>query len=175
MPFSSKKVCKPARLIRVLNYKLIQSSNPHQAALSLTIGFYLGIFPIFGFTTVLCLLAGYIFRLNQPITLLVNILIAPLQLLLAFPFFVGGNFLFSELSSIQLTMNFDELLQFLKTDCMGYLIQYGIRSMSNWSVSGLLTGVPFYKLILFLTRRFSGRKKTSIFRHWFHTHFWQND
>jgi uncharacterized protein (DUF2062 family) len=48
--------------------------------LTLAIGLILGLFPIFGATTTLCVLAALWLRLNQPVILLVNWISAPLQL-----------------------------------------------------------------------------------------------
>ena len=55
-------------------------------AITLTAGVVLGIFPVYGGPTVLCLLAALLFRLNAPALQLVNQLSTPLQLMLLGPF-----------------------------------------------------------------------------------------
>ena len=49
-------------------------------------GLVLGIFPVYGCPTVLCVLAALVFRLNAPALHLVNQLSSPLQLTLLIPF-----------------------------------------------------------------------------------------
>lgn len=55
-------------------------------AIMLAVGFVLGILPMYGIPTVLCLLAALAFRWNSPALQLLNQLISPLQLALALPF-----------------------------------------------------------------------------------------
>ena len=65
---------------------LAQGLTPERLALSLALGLVLGLFPIVGATTLLCLAAGFAFRLNHVALQLANHLAYPLQvpLLLAF-------------------------------------------------------------------------------------------
>src|SRR5512134_1071225 len=65
---------------------LRQGLTPEALALSLAVGLVLGVFPIIGATTILCGLAGSVFRLNHVALQLANYLAYPLQvpLILAF-------------------------------------------------------------------------------------------
>ena len=63
-------------------------------ALSVALGFVLGICPLFGVPTVLCGIAAVVLRLNFPALQLVNYLVYPLQLLLLWPFARLGKLLF---------------------------------------------------------------------------------
>ncbi len=67
--------------------QLTQGVTPKKLAWSCALGITLGIFPILGSTTLLCLVAGIVLKLNQPILQAVNYLIYPAQLVL-FPIFV---------------------------------------------------------------------------------------
>jgi hypothetical protein len=58
---------------------------PERAALLLSVGLVLGVFPINGIPTVLCLIAAFVFRLNAPALQLLNSLSTPLQLALLLP------------------------------------------------------------------------------------------
>jgi hypothetical protein len=59
--------------------------SPETIALILALGLVLGIFPVFGCPTLLCVLAAVMFRLNLPAIQLVNQLSSPLQLALLIP------------------------------------------------------------------------------------------
>ena len=58
---------------------------PERAALLLAVGLVLGVFPIAGIPTLLCLLAALILRLNAPVLQLLNSLTSPLQMVLLLP------------------------------------------------------------------------------------------
>ena len=60
--------------------QLTQGITPEKVALTLAVGSALALFPILGTTTLLCLLAGILLRLNQPIIQMVNALCTPLHL-----------------------------------------------------------------------------------------------
>ena len=57
-----------------------QGITPDKIALTIAIGSCMAMFPIIGATTLLCLLAGIIYRLNQPILHLINQALFPLHL-----------------------------------------------------------------------------------------------
>ena len=65
---------------------LKQGTAPEKIALSLSMGFVLGIFPVIGSTTLLCAAAAFMFKLNLPAIQLVNYFVYPLQLGLLLPF-----------------------------------------------------------------------------------------
>ena len=60
--------------------------SPEAIALVLAVGVVLGVFPVFGAPTLLCLAAAVLFRLNLPALQLVNQVTAPLQWALLIPF-----------------------------------------------------------------------------------------
>lgn len=64
----------------ILLAQLRHGVTADKIALTLAIGLILGLFPIFGTTTTLCVLAALWLRLNQPMIQLVNWIAAPLQL-----------------------------------------------------------------------------------------------
>jgi uncharacterized protein (DUF2062 family) len=67
-------------LIDPIVAQLTQGITPEKVALTLAVGSALALFPILGTTTLLCLLAGVLLRLNQPIIQMVNALCTPLHL-----------------------------------------------------------------------------------------------
>lgn len=73
---------------------LRQGLSPEGLAWSLAVGLGLGISPLFGTSTALCVGVGLAFRLNQPALQLANYLVYPLQLLLLLPFIRLGEWIF---------------------------------------------------------------------------------
>jgi len=63
-------------------------------ALSVALGFVLGIIPVLGITTIMCALVAIIFRINMPAIQLINYFVYPLQLILFIPFLKFGAFIF---------------------------------------------------------------------------------
>jgi uncharacterized protein (DUF2062 family) len=59
--------------------------SPEETAMLLSVGLVLGVFPIMGCPTVLCLLAAFVLRLNLVALQLLNNLTSPLQLGLLLP------------------------------------------------------------------------------------------
>ena len=50
MPFGKRYIRTTTQILRELKAQFIQSTSPKQTALSVAIGFYAGIFPVFGLT-----------------------------------------------------------------------------------------------------------------------------
>jgi len=59
--------------------------SPATIALILAVGLVLGVFPVYGCPTVLCVVAALALRLNVPALQLINQLVSPLQLALWVP------------------------------------------------------------------------------------------
>jgi hypothetical protein len=72
----------------------LRGMSPEAMALSIALGFVLGVFPVPGCPTLLCALAALILRLNGPAVQAVNYLVYPLQLALFAPFMRLGGRLF---------------------------------------------------------------------------------
>lgn len=70
-------------------------SCPKNMALSLTVGVCLALFPVIGMTFLLGLMVAVVFRLNHLIVQSLNLLLAPFQLLLIYPFIKAGNLVFA--------------------------------------------------------------------------------
>ncbi|HEY4416100.1 MAG TPA: DUF2062 domain-containing protein [Verrucomicrobiae bacterium] len=81
------------RVIALMVAQFTQGVTPQKIALTVALGMSLGIFPILGATTALCAVAGFWFKLNQPVIQLVNWLASPLQLSLILVFVRLGEWL----------------------------------------------------------------------------------
>jgi uncharacterized protein (DUF2062 family) len=61
-------------------------ASPEKLAWSIAVGLLIGINPVIGSTTILCLAVAFIFRLNVAASQLGNHIVYPLQLILILPF-----------------------------------------------------------------------------------------
>ncbi len=82
------------RLVQPLLDLLKQGVTPEKLALSVSLGAVFGIFPALGWTTALCALIGFVWRLNLPAIQLVNYFMYPIQIAFLLPFFRLGEKLF---------------------------------------------------------------------------------
>jgi uncharacterized protein (DUF2062 family) len=71
----------------------LETLSPEQAALLFSVGLVLGVFPIVGFPSVLCLLAAFGLRLNVAALQALNNLCSPLQWALWLPLEKAGAWL----------------------------------------------------------------------------------
>lgn len=68
------------RFVRPIVGQLTQGGSPRKIALTLALGFALGVFPIIGATSLLCVLVGAAMKLNQPLLQAANWAAAAAQL-----------------------------------------------------------------------------------------------
>ncbi len=142
-------------ILATLSQALKQGTTPHKLAATCAIGVVVGIFPILGTTTLLCLGIAILLRLNIAILQLVNYLVTALQVLLILPFIQAGIYLFG-LKPFAYTQ--EELITLFKNDFWHLLHESG-RSISAGIGAWLLISVPVFILIyypcLFLFRKWS--------------------
>ena len=67
------------RMLEAILAQLRQGITPRKIALTIALGVVLGLFPVLGTTTVLCLLTGVLLKLNQPAIQAASWLVWPLQ------------------------------------------------------------------------------------------------
>lgn len=124
---------------------LRQGLSPGKLAASVAIGIGISIFPVFGATTLLCLIAAYLGRLNQPTVQLINYLAGPLQLLLLIPFIRLGERLFH---APRLPLAAHQIISHIKADTFGAIHFFWT---STWhAVVAWLLVVPLASLLLTL-------------------------
>jgi uncharacterized protein (DUF2062 family) len=63
----------------------VNGLSPATIALMLAVGVVLGVFPVYGCPTILCVGAAFVLRVNAPALLLINQLTTPLQLAMFLP------------------------------------------------------------------------------------------
>ncbi|MFP4023703.1 MAG: DUF2062 domain-containing protein [Thiohalospira sp.] len=99
------------KLIKPLVNFLKEGLSPEKLALSVALGFTIGILPVLGITTIMCALVAVIFRINMPAIQLINYFVYPLQLVLFIPFLKFGAFIFHSEGLIFSISFIKELLQ----------------------------------------------------------------
>jgi uncharacterized protein (DUF2062 family) len=124
---------------------LAQGLTPERLALSLAVGLVLGLFPIVGVTTLLCVAAGFAFRLNHLALQLANHLAYPLQLPLVLAFVRLGERL---VGAPRVSFDPLELVRHFGRDAAGFLREFGLTGLHGilgWSLvaPGLLLAVFF--------------------------------
>ena len=152
------------RVVRPVLNLLRQGSTPEKIALSIAFGLVMGIFPSLGWTTVMCLLAAVIFRLNLPVMQLVNYFAYPLQLVMLIPFIRAGEFLFH---SVRLSLSLPQILAMIKTDvwhAIKVLWIATVHAIAAWALIAPLAIYVIYRILSPMLRRLalasglSGRK-----------------
>jgi uncharacterized protein (DUF2062 family) len=132
------------RMIRPIVGLLKQGITPEKIALSLALGIVLGIFPVIGVTTLLCIAAAFLFKLNLPAIQLVNYLVYPLQLVLLLPFYRAGEWLFR---AEHLPLSVKEILAMMDED-LWETILFLWETTANAMVVWVLLA-PFMVLFLY--------------------------
>lgn len=132
-------------MVAPIRLQLLQGITPRQVALTLALGGVLGIFPILGASTPLCLLAGVSLRLNQPLIQLINYLVYPVQLLLLIPFYRAGERLFG--ADPVPIVDVSGLIARFGEDAWQFLLDYGrvgLYGVAVWClVAPLLTALVY--------------------------------
>ncbi|MGH8540976.1 MAG: DUF2062 domain-containing protein [Stenotrophobium sp.] len=126
-----------------------QGITPEKIALTLALGAVLGVFPILGSTMILCGLAGWRLKLNQPIIQVINYFVYPLQLILLLPFYRAGEALFRQ-PPVPL-FSVTELVQRFAAGPLKFITDYGMVALYGIAVWCLLAPVAA-PLIYGLTR-----------------------
>ncbi|MGD0791911.1 MAG: DUF2062 domain-containing protein [Terriglobales bacterium] len=141
------------RLVRPILQLLTQGITPEKIALSLAFGIMLGVFPVLGTTSLLCLIAALLFRLNLAAVQLVNILVYPLWFALLIPFVRVGERLFGV---PPLAMTGSQMLALAHADFLhsvSVLWLTALRSAAAWLLVGPLGIIVLYLILAPMIRR----------------------
>lgn len=131
----------------------MQGVTPHKVALSIALGFSLGIFPVLGATTTLCIFVGVWLRLNQPIIQLVNWLVYPLQLAWLLMFIRLGEWL---MRAPPLSFSISVMLQTLRESPAKFLQAFGLAAIHGtigWLFIAPCLSAATYAILLPLLKR----------------------
>jgi uncharacterized protein (DUF2062 family) len=128
--------------------QLTQGITPEKIALTLSVGSALALFPIFGTTTLLCLLAGIVLKLNQPIIQLVNMLCATIHFPLIVCLFRMGHMMFGvPYTHLGLGM-MHHMLDTFWEDPTKFFERFGVDALHAIAAWAVLA--PFWMIIVYL-------------------------
>lgn len=137
------------RVVAPIVAQLKQGITPEKIALTLALGAVIGIFPILGATTLLCALAGFWLRLNQPVIQLVNYFVYPLQIALLLPYYRAGETLFGQPPVPIFSVT--ELAQRFQASPLQFMADYGLVGLYGITVWGL-SAPPLIAVLYYGTR-----------------------
>ncbi len=134
------------RIMGVVAAQLKQGISPGKVALTVALGVTLGIFPIMGATTLLCIVAGLCLKLNQPIMQLVNWLVSALQLALIQVFVRLGEWL---TRAERVTFSIPELIKKFHESPRKFLEEFGVTGLH--AIVGWLAVAPVLIPLLYFS------------------------
>jgi hypothetical protein len=123
---------------------LKEGLTPETLALSLALGGTLGLFPVVGATTALCVAAGVALRLNHPALQLANFAVYPLQLPLVLAFVRLGERI---VGASPIPFSVERLLIVFREDPLGFLGRFGWTGLHG--VLGWLSVAPLFGAALY--------------------------
>ncbi len=133
------------RVLDVIVGQLKQGITPQKISLTIALGIALGIFPILGATTLLCLGFGLWLKLNQPIIQAVNYLVSALQLLMILVFVRIGEFV---VRATPVSFSIPELFRKFHESPMEFLRVFGMTGVHG--IIGWLLVAPELTLLLYI-------------------------
>lgn len=125
--------------------QLTQGVTPGKIALTLAVGSALALFPILGTTTTLCLIAGIILGLNQPIIQAVNALCIFIYIPLIVAFVRLGDALTGTARS---SLDVPLMVSILSRSPRGFLHQFG--TTASHAILGWGIVIPFWIPVVYL-------------------------
>src|ERR1700689_5282532 len=136
------------RVRGVILTQLRQGITAEKISLTLAIGLVLGLFPIFGTTSALCVLAGLWLKLNQAMIQLVNWFAAPLQLPGIYLFVRIGEWL---THSAPVQFSIPGLVQQFRASPLQFLRLFGMTGLRAGlavvMIAPLIAGVVYVALL----------------------------
>jgi len=148
------------RLLNPILGLLRQGITPEKIALSIALGITLGVTPVLGSTSILCLLTAVVLRLNLPAIQLVNYFAYPLQFVLLIPFIRAGEWIFAvEPAKLSLA----RIVNLIRTDvwaAIGILWTTTMHALVAWFALGSLASLLLYLLLAPALRRLARSVQT---------------
>jgi uncharacterized protein (DUF2062 family) len=135
------------RLILPILALLRMGATPEKLAWSIAIGTMIGINPMLGTTTLLCLAIAFVFRLNVAASQLANHVVYPLEILLVVPFINLGSRLFR---TAPLPLTPGSLLHAARTNPIALTRQLWLWEWHAWIIWAIIAiiGAPLLALAI---------------------------
>jgi uncharacterized protein (DUF2062 family) len=119
--------------------------SPERIAWTIALGVVLGVFPIMGSTTLVCLFAGWLLRLNQPVLHVFKTLVYPLHLALILVFIRLGERLYGV---PLISFSIPQLLARFKEDPLQFVRDFGMAAWHGVSAWLLIAPVAAFLIKL---------------------------
>jgi hypothetical protein len=129
---------------------LQQGMSPEKVALSVTLGGTLGVIPIPGLSTGLCIVAASVLRLNHAVIQMFNYAAYPLQLLLLGVYVALGNQWFGSNVSVD---SFKALSTFLQNDFWTNVLL--LKNIAFHATVAWLATSPLLAIVVYFSARFA--------------------
>lgn len=139
--------------------QLKRGITPEKLSWTIALGLTLGIFPILGSTSLVCLIAGYFLKLNQAILHLFKALTYPLHLALILVFIHIGQHL-NGVPPIRFSI--PQLLSRFKDDPAQFASDFGMAAwygIEAWSIAAIFLIPLLYFISLPILRKLLGKVK----------------
>ncbi len=148
-------------MVDPITAQLTQGLTPERLALTVALGAAIGLFPVLGTTTLLCIGFGLALRLNQPALQAVNYACTPLQL----PFIIfalhAGHRLFG---SGEISLNPATMMTEFWADPLQFVRTYGrlaLQGIAVWALLAAPIAWVTYQLSLPLLHRAAHRLRST--------------
>ncbi|HRW63652.1 MAG TPA: DUF2062 domain-containing protein [Bacteroidales bacterium] len=131
---------------------LQQGVSPESLALAIAAGFVIGVFPVVGVTSVLCIIISVLLKLNVAVVLVVHYFVFPLQIILLIPYYRLGAFVFG-IRKIIVEFHWQKLylFDFLWQD-FHLMLHLIIGALIVWFIFAVLSGIIIFRLSLYFLR-----------------------
>lgn len=145
------------RAVQPMLNLLRQGITPEKLALSIALGFTLGVTPVIGSTSLLCAIAALWLRLNLPAIQLANYLVYPLQFLLLIPFLRIGEWM---VAAEPAPLSVGKIVAMIRADVWHAITSLWIatlHALAAWSLLGAIASAVLYFVLAALFRRWQER------------------
>ena len=142
--------------------QLTQGITPEKIALTFAVGSACALFPILGTTTILCIAAAIVLKLNQPLIHVLNQLLLPAYIPVMYACIRLGEVLFG---APPISFNIVRMTELFWNHPMDFLHQFGataLHAVVAWCLLAPIVGAAIYFTALPLTRRLARRKSVPV-------------
>lgn len=140
-------------LVTPVTSQLSVGITPERIGWTIALGIVLGVFPVMGTTTIVCLLAGWLLRLNQPVLHVFKVLVYPLHLALILVFIRLGEHLYGV---PLISFSIPQLLGKFKNDPLQFARDFGMAAwhgVSAWLLIAPVAAVLIKLAVMPILRR----------------------
>jgi uncharacterized protein (DUF2062 family) len=138
---------------------LKQGVSPDSLALAITAGVVVAYIPVFGISTLVCLLVIWALRLNPAVVLLANQVAYPLQFVFFIPFLRTGEWLFGATGVQSFPGSVSQIFEMARENfwnVISLLWQSTLYGLVVWLIVSIPISLILYFLLKTLIARFNG-------------------